>query len=162
MSLRDEIQQTRPFATQHEEAILNIVRTASQLTYETAEAFKPFGLTTTQYNVLRILRGAGAEGLPCGAIAERLVTRDSDVTRLLDRLAGQHLVERGRSASDRRVVAVRITQTGLDLLARIEPVLRDLQARQLGHLDSSTLATLIRGLEQVRARAAVSLTPTHS
>ena len=162
MSLQEEIQQHRPFVTQLEEAVLNIVRTASQLSYETTEAFKPHGVTPTQYNVLRILRGAGEGGLPCGAIAERLVTRDSDVTRLVDRLAGQHLVERGRSTSDRRVVAVRITQAGTDLLVRLEPVIRELQQRQLGHLDSSTLTALIHGLEQARARAAVTLSPSHS
>ena len=162
MSLKEEIQQHKPFVTQLEEAVLNIVRTASQLTYEATEAFKPHGVTTTQYNVLRILRGAGPDGLPCGAIAERMVTRDSDVTRLLDRLTSQHLVERGRSARDRRVVAVHITQAGLDLLARLEPVLRELQQRQLGHLDSPTLTALIQGLEQARARAAVTLSPSQS
>ena len=162
MSLQEEIQQNRPFVTQLEEAVLNIVRTASQLSYETTEAFKPHGVTPTQYNVLRILRGAGEAGLPCGAIAERLVTRDSDVTRLVDRLAGQHLVERGRSTSDRRVVAVRITPAGIDLLVRLEPVIREVQQRQLGHLDSSTLTALIHGLEQARARAAVTLSPSHS
>lgn len=162
MALQDEIKQNRPFATLYEEAVLNIIRTASELTYETTEAFKPFGLTTTQYNVLRILRGAGPEGLPCGAIAERMITRDSDITRLLDRLTGQQLVERGRAATDRRVVVVRITPAGTELLLRVEPVLRELQARQLGHLDSDTLVAVIRGLERARARAALTRSPSHS
>lgn len=162
MSLQDELKQNRPFVTLYEEAVLNIVRTASQLTYEAMEAFRPYGITTTQYNVLRILRGAGPNGLPCGAIADRLVTRDSDVTRLLDRLTGQHLVERGRSAEDRRVVTVRITEAGSELLVRLEPVLRTLQQQQLGHLDSDTLAALIHGLEQARTRPAVTLSPSHS
>lgn len=152
MSLRDEIKQTRPFLSQREEAVLNITRTAALFAYEATEAFRPFGLTTTQYNVLRILRGAGPEGLPCGAIAERMVTQDSDITRLLDRLTGMHLVERGRAADDRRVVTVRITEAGLDLLTRLGPVLHDLQLRQLGHLDSTTLTGLIRALEQARER----------
>lgn len=162
MSLREELKQNRPFATQLEEAVLNIVRTASQLNYETGEAFRPYGVTTTQYNVLRILRGAGPEGLPCGAIADRLVRRDPDVTRLLDRLTGQHLVERGRAANDRRVVTVRITQAGTDLLERLEPVVREVQQQQLGHLDTGTLTTLIHGLEQARARADVTLSHSHS
>jgi DNA-binding MarR family transcriptional regulator len=162
VSLKEEIQQNRPFLTQLEEAVLNIVRTATQLTYETTEAFKAHGITPSQYNVLRILRGAGNDGLPCGAIAERMVRRDPDVTRLVDRLAGQHLVERGRSTTDRRVVAVRITPAGIDLLVRLEPVVRELQQAQLGHLDSPTLTALISGLEQARARAAITLSPSHS
>lgn len=160
MSLRDEIKQNKPFASPREEAVLNIMRTASLIAWEAAEAFRPFGLTTTQYNVLRILRGAGADGLPCGAIAERMVTRDSDITRLLDRLTGMHLVERGRAAADRRVVTVRITAAGLDVLARLEPVIHELQRRQLGHLDSTTLAGLISALEQARERPAVSHSTT--
>ncbi|MFN8651851.1 MAG: MarR family transcriptional regulator [Gemmatimonadales bacterium] len=160
MSLRDEIKQNKPFASLREEAVLNIMRTASLIAWEAGEAFRPFGLTTTQYNVLRILRGAGADGLPCGAIAERMVTRDSDITRLLDRLTGMHLVERGRAPADRRVVTVRITGAGLDLLAKLEPVIHELQLRQLGHLDSTTLAGLISALESARERPAVSLSTT--
>lgn len=162
MSLQDELKQGRPFDTLYQEAMLNIIRTASHLTYEVTEALRPYGVTTTQYNVLRILRGAGADGLPCGAIADRLVTRDSDVTRLIDRLTGQHLVERGRSALDRRVVTVRITQAGTDLLTRLAPVLSEVHHQQLGHLDSNTLTALIRGLEQARDRAAINPSPSHS
>jgi DNA-binding MarR family transcriptional regulator len=162
MSLKEEIKQNRPFGSQLEEALLNIVRTASQLTYEFNEAFKPYGVTTTQYNVLRILRGAGPAGLPCGAIAERLLTRDSDVTRLLDRLTSQHLVERGRSDEDRRVVVVRITPAGTDLLERMQPVLLELQQRQLGHLDSNTITALIHGLEQARIRPVTTDSLSHA
>jgi DNA-binding MarR family transcriptional regulator len=153
MSLRDEIKQTRPFTSRLEEALLGIVRTASELIYTANEVLKPYGLTTTQYNVLRILRGAGSEGLPCGAIAERMLTRDSDITRLLDRLTTMGLVERGRLERDRRVVTVRLTETGRELLTRLDPVVRQLHQDLLGHLDEATVAALITGLEQARSRA---------
>lgn len=156
MSLRDEIKQTRPFTSPLEEAALNIMRTASDLTYTASEALKPHGITTTQYNVLRILRGAGPAGLPCGAIAERMITRDSDITRLLDRLAAMHLVERGRMEGDRRVVTVRLTPAGTELLTGLDPVVQQLHQDLLGHLDPATVAALIAGLERARDRAQVS------
>jgi len=156
MSLRDEIKQTRPFTSSLEEALLNIVRTAGLLTYAAAEALKPYGLTPTQYNALRILRGAGAAGLPCGAIAERMITRDSDITRLLDRLGGMQLVERGRLEQDRRVVTVTLTEKGSQLLERLDPVVRQMHQDRLGHMDEASLSTLIRGLERARERAMVN------
>src|SRR5262249_28129588 len=139
MSLREEIRQTRPFSSALEEALLNIVRTASELTYIAGETLKQYGITTTQYNVLRILRGAGKDGLPCGAIAERMVTRDSDITRLLDRLTGMHLVERGRMPGDRRVVTVRLTAKGTELLAGLDPVMQRMHHELLGHVDPATV-----------------------
>jgi DNA-binding MarR family transcriptional regulator len=156
MSLRDEIKQTRPFTSSLEEALLNIVRTAGLLTYAAAEALKPYGLTPTQYNALRILRGAGVAGLPCGAIAERMITRDSDITRLLDRLGGMQLVERGRLEQDRRVVTVTLTEKGSQLLERLDPVVRQMHQDRLGHMDEASLSTLIRGLERARERAMVN------
>lgn len=156
MSLRDEIKQTKPFSSSLEEVALNIMRTASELTYSGGEVLKKYGITTTQYNVLRILRGAGASGLPCGAIAERMITRDSDITRLLDRLTGMHLVERGRMADDRRVVAVRLTPKGNDLLTELDPVVRQMHQELLGHLDDATVSELIAGLEKVRERARIN------
>lgn len=156
MSLRDEIKQTKPFSSALEEAILNVMRTASDLSYSAGEALKQYGITTTQYNVLRILRGAGVSGVPCGAIAERMITRDSDITRLLDRLTGMHLVERGRMAEDRRVVTVRLTAKGSELLAELDPVVQRMHHELLGHLDESTIASLIAGLEKVRERTRVN------
>jgi DNA-binding MarR family transcriptional regulator len=153
MSLRDEIKQTRPFSSPLEETLLNIVRTAGLLTYAATEVLRPHGLTTTQYNVLRILRGAGAAGLPCGAIAERMITRDSDITRLLDRLGAMHLVVRGRLEQDRRVVTVTLTEKGRQLLEQLDPVVRQMHQDQLGHMDEASLSTLIRGLERARERA---------
>lgn len=156
MSLRDEIKQNKPFGSPLEELTLNILRSASDLSYVVNEALKPYGVTATQYNVLRILRGAGASGLPCGAIAERMITQDSDITRLLDRLTGMELVERGRMEKDRRVVTVRITEAGADLLARLDPVLRQLHRDQFGHLDGATVSALIAGLERAREGAQVN------
>lgn len=157
MSLRDEIKQTKPFTSALEEAALNIMRTASEMTYSAGEVLKQYGITTTQYNVLRILRGAGANGLPCGAIAERMITRDSDITRLLDRLTAMHLVERGRLPGDRRVVTVRLTSKGSEVLAELDPVVQQMHRELLGHLDEATIAGLISGLERVRQRTAVNV-----
>jgi DNA-binding MarR family transcriptional regulator len=162
MSLRDEIKQTKPFDSPLEELGLNILRTASALSYRGSEALKPYGITTTQYNVLRILRGAGVSGLPCGAIAERMITQDSDITRLLDRLTRMDLVERGRMEEDRRVVANRLTAAGAELLARLDPVVRQLHQDQLGHLDAAAISALIAGLERARGGAQVNASTRHS
>lgn len=153
MSLQAEIKQNRPFTSPQEEVLLSIVWTASLLTYSTAEALKPYGLTPTQYNVLRILRGAGASGLPCGAIAERMITRDSDITRLLDRLGALKLVERGRLEQDRRVVTATLTPEGRRLVGELDPVIRQLHQEQLGHLDEHTISTLLAALDRVREHA---------
>lgn len=154
MSLRDEIKQSKPFSSPAEEAVLNIVRTAEVIRSVSAETLKPYGITGTQYNVLRILRGAGAAGLPCGQIADRMVTQDSDITRLLDRLSAMGLIERGRSETDRRVVTTSLTAEGRKLLTKLDPVVRQLNQELLGQVDERTVAALIRGLEQIRERAA--------
>src|SRR5205823_14395790 len=106
--LAKEIKQTKPFSSAAEEAILNIQRTASVLGQQFAEALKPHGLSETQYNALRILRGAGSHGLACQAIAERMINRDPDITRLLDRLEARNLIQRARSTQARRVLVTRI------------------------------------------------------
>lgn len=154
MSLRDEIKQSKPFASPAEEAVLNIVRTAEVIRSVAADALKPYGITGTQYNVLRILRGAGAAGLPCGQIADRMVTQDSDITRLLDRLSTMGLIERGRSEEDRRVVTTVLSAEGKKLLTKLDPVVKQLNQELLGQLDERTIAAMIRGLEQIRERAA--------
>jgi DNA-binding MarR family transcriptional regulator len=154
MSLRDEIKQSKPFSSPAEEAVLNIVRTAEVIRAVAAEALKPHGITGTQYNVLRILRGAGTAGLPCGQIADRMVTQDSDITRLLDRLSGMGLIERGRSEQDRRVVTTILTAEGRKLLTRLDPVVRQINQDLLGQVDERTIAAMIRGLEHIREQAA--------
>ena len=148
--LHGEIKQRRPFVSVSEEAMLNILKTADAVQRQLTEVLRPLGLTTTQYNVLRILRGAGDEGRTCGEIGERLVTRDPDVTRLLDRLDTRGLIARERSGEDRRVVLRRITRQGLRLLDEAEGPIRTLQERQFGPLGKEQLGTLIGALEAVR------------
>ena len=140
--LLEEIKQTKPFASKEEEVFLNLQRTAEALRWSVAETLKPYELTGSQYNVLRILRGAGAEGVKCSEISERLVTKDSDITRLLDRLIARNLVTRERDERDRRVIITRITEEGLKLLAELdEPVLKA-NRKQLGHLGDDLLEQL--------------------
>src|SRR5574341_1874048 len=114
--IRREIGQRKPFRRMEDEAFLNLQRTADALLQGVAAALKPVGLSPTQYNVLRILRGSGSGGLACREIAERMITRDPDVTRLLDRLEERRLVVRTREREDRRVITTRITEEGLRLL----------------------------------------------
>lgn len=149
-SLADEIKQTTPFAGPEVEAYLNLQRTADLLHHQTAELLKPHGLSPTTYNVLRILRGAGMSGLPCSEVASRLVSHDPDITRLADRLAEAHLLTRERKPGDRRVVVLRITPEGLDLLSGLDDKTLALARRQLSHLGGPGLESLIRLLEQAR------------
>src|SRR5262249_50541685 len=102
--LAKEIKQTKPFELPEEEAFLNLARTFEVLQQKASQALKPYELTPTQYNLLRILRGAGSEGITCSQAGERMVTHDPDVTRLMDRLEARKLVERQRSREDRRIV----------------------------------------------------------
>ena len=149
-TLRTELKMTRPFKSLEEEAILNIARTAALIEHSAAEAFKPFDLTITQYNVLRILRGAGTEGLCRNEVGERLVTKVPDVTRLLDRMEAAGLIVRERGTEDRRYVATRITDKGLKLLDKIDRELPAIHGRQLGHVSQKRLRELISILEEVR------------
>lgn len=150
-ALRDEIQQTRPFDSLEQEALLAVERTAAVLMHRFGDALKPHGITPTQYNVLRILRGAGAAGLCRNAIRDRLVAQVPDVTRLLDRMKEGGLVERERSEADRRLVTTRITRQGLQLLKRLDAPVLDLHRRHLGHLSREQLLTLIELLAAARA-----------
>jgi DNA-binding MarR family transcriptional regulator len=140
----------RPFRSVEEEAILSIARTAALVEHAGAEALKAFNLTTTQYNVLRILRGAGSEGLCRNEVGERLVTKVPDVTRLLDRMAAAGLIVRERGGKDRRFVATRITEKGLKLLEAIDRELPAIHARQIGHVPQKQLRELISILEEIR------------
>lgn len=149
--LQAEIRQSKPFASLEEVCYLSLLRTTDELARLEVEALKAWHLTPTQYNALRILRGAGDEGATCGEIGERMLTRDPDVTRLIDRLEARGLIQRMRSEDDRRVVRTRITQAGLDLLEGIdEPSLSWSQA-QLGHLTRRELRALIALLDRARA-----------
>ena len=151
--LQDEIKQTKPFRSLHEEAALNIARTAAVLNHSFSEAVKAYGITATQYNVLRILRGAGSSGLCRNEVRDRLVAQVPDVTRLLDRMEDAGLIERERDTSDRRLVTTRITPEGLRLLKTLDTPVLELHRAQLGHLSRQQLASLIELLSLVRERS---------
>lgn len=131
---------------------LDLLRTYEVLSHRVSEVLKKEGLSPTQYNVLRILRGA-PNGLPCGEIANRMITRDPDITRLLDRLQKRSLISRWRLAEDRRVVLARILPGGLRLLARLDGPVEQVHRQQLGHLGRERLETLAALLEACRSRA---------
>lgn len=151
--LQDEIKQGRPFRSLEEEVTLGLARTADALARAADEVLRGFGLTTTQYNVLRILRGAGAAGLSCGDVASRMITRDPDLTRLLDRLEARALVTRARDGEDRRVVTARITRAGLAILAELDEPVSALHRERLGHLGEQKLRALAQLLDEVRSSA---------
>jgi DNA-binding MarR family transcriptional regulator len=151
-SLRDEIKQTKPFGSAEQEASLSIGRTAAQLEHAMADALKAYGVTGTQYNVLRILRGAGQSGLCRYEISDRMVNQVPDVTRLLDRLESSGLIERERDNDDRRHVLTRITDAGLELLDKLDEPVQELHRKQLGHLSQEQLSTLIELLALARHR----------
>jgi DNA-binding MarR family transcriptional regulator len=152
-SLQSELKQGKPFHSLEHEAMLSVARTAAVLEHGTAEALKPHGLTLTQYNALRILRGAEPEGLCRNEVRDRLVARVPDATRLLDRLEEMGLVVREREGDDRRFVRSRITRAGLDLLRPLDTVLQALHTKQLGHLGERKLRTLISLLGEAREQA---------
>jgi DNA-binding MarR family transcriptional regulator len=143
----------RPSPLPEEVAFLELQRTADILSRGVADLLKSEELSAAQYNVLRILRGA-AQPLPCGEIAGRMITRDPDITRLLDRLEKRGLIARCRDTLDRRVVMASITLKGARLLARMDEPVRDAHRRQLGHMGDRQLRALIRLLEAARANAA--------
>lgn len=149
-NLRAEIKQKTPFTSLEQEVFLNLVRTASLLEHGVAEGLKAHGLTLTQYNALRILRGAGPDGLCRSEIQERMLTPVPDATRLLDRLEAAGLVVRDRGEADRRFVIARITRDGLDLLERLDAPVEELHQEQLGHMSRSDLRRLADLLEEAR------------
>lgn len=151
--LQAELKQTVPFASREQEAYLALLRTADALQSRIEAKLKEFGLTGTQYNALRILRGAGPDGIPCSEIGERMITRDPDVTRLLDRLQKRGLVERSRGKQDRRVIQGKITAAGLKLLREMDEPLQKHGRDLLRHVGQAKLQQLIDLLELVRCRA---------
>lgn len=151
MKLKQEIKQKKPFPSVQEEAILAIVRTADQLVVPMNDVLRGANLSQSQYNILRILRGAAPEGLPCGEISERMVRRDPDLTRLLDKLEARGLVARERSTADRRVVLASITEEGLALLASLDKPVQTSIRTLLAHVPEERLRTLVEILEDLRA-----------
>lgn len=148
--LAKEIKQTKPWRLAEEEAFLNIARTNQHLESLGGELLKASGLSLTQYNVLRILRGAHPDGVTCGQIADRMVTRDPDITRLLDRMETRGLVSRERSKEDRRVVLTNITHEGLQLVNSLDRPLETFLKQQFAKLSERDIQSLIRLLELLR------------
>ena len=151
--LQAEIKQGKPFGSAEEEAYLNVLRSAAVLEHAFAEAAKPFGITATQYNALRILRGAGGEGLCRRELRDRMIRPVPDTTRLLDRMEQSGWVTRCREGQDRRFVTAQITEAGLDLLDRMDQPLAETHRRQLGHLSATELRNLSALLVKARARS---------
>src|SRR5216684_9317032 len=127
-----------------ERVFLSLMRTTDALSRGGGVLLKPYNLSLTQYNILRILRGAGEKGLACREIGCRLITRDPDITRLLDRLESRGLIARARETQDRRVVKTRITPGGLRVLAELDAPVQELHRRQLHHLPAKELRQLSR------------------
>jgi DNA-binding MarR family transcriptional regulator len=150
--LKSEIAQASPFSSLEEEAILNLLRTADFLNRAFQRKIRGWGLTSTQYNVLRILRGASPEGLTCAAIGARMITAEPDITRLLARLKRLKLIRQHRDRHDRRVVRTRISDAGLNMLQAMDPIVRQIPVELLGHMKNADLSEMIRLLELARQR----------
>lgn len=149
--LHVELQQTRPWDLLEEEAHVSIGRTAALLERAFAQLLKPHGITPTQYNVLRILRGAGAAGLCRNEVGARLVTPVPDVTRLLDRMADMKLIARQRSDEDRRLVRTHLTAKGLDLVNSLDAVLRPSHLQRLAGIPREKITALVETLAEIRS-----------
>ena len=159
VNLKVEIAQKPPFFSVEEEAILNLLRTSDCLQRAFQQKIRGWGLTTTQYNVLRILRGAQPDGLACAAIGARMITAEPDITRLLARLKGLKLIRQHRDRHDRRVVRTQITDAGLRLLGAMDAVVQRVPVELLGHLSRAELAEFIRLLETARQLCTSARTP---
>ena len=150
-AVQEEIQQRRPFSSPSEEAVVALVRTADLLRRALTDVVEPQGITLQQYNVLRILRGAGTEGLPTLEIAGRMIEQAPGVTRLLDRLQAKGLVRRQRSPEDRRQVLCWITEPGLELLAALEGPVAKAAKEAFRKLSAAEIDTLLGLLERRRS-----------
>ncbi len=148
--LRTELKLRKPLRNAEERVLLDVVRTADHLLRSEIQLLKSVNLSFAQYNVLRILRGSEPDGLTCGAIAERMVNRDPDITRLLDRLEARRLVSRSRDETDRRAIITRITAAGLKLVEQLDEPVDQLHRRQLAHMSRKQLESLAELLELAR------------
>lgn len=151
-NLADEVGKVRPFDAPAQEVFLNLVRTQEALANEFEQFFKSHGLSSAQYNALRILRGHAPQLMPCSMIAREMVTREPDITRLIDRLERAGFAKRQRCVEDRRVVKVCITEKALDLLHRLDSQVLALHSQQLAHMSEEELATLNALLFRARHR----------
>jgi len=149
-SLRDEIRQSKPFDSPAQEAILALYRTSDMLRRRFAQLVEPHGISLQQYNVLRILRGAGKTGTPTLDIADRMIEMTPGITRLLDKLEAKNLVRRQRCPEDRRQVLCWITDRGLRLLAELDRPLASTGTKSLEHLPTADVRALIATLDRIR------------
>ena len=149
-NLKREIKQTKPFTSLEQETLLNLQRTASEVSSPYLKYLKQNGLSHSLYNILRILRGQEGKGLSCSGIGGRMVTRDSDITRLIDRLLKLELVDRVRSEDDRRVVLTSINSKGLKLLKELDKPMNDMNKESLAHLTIEEKKQLNRLLDKAR------------
>lgn len=148
--LQQEIQQSKPFDLIEVEVQLNLMRTHDFLHAHAQQFFRAHGISSTQYNALRILRGAGPDGLPSLEVGARMVARVPDITRLLDRLEEKGYVQRERSSEDRRVIVARISRKGTQLLGKLDEPVLELNKEMLGHMNRQDLEELSRLLELAR------------
>lgn len=149
-ALQEELKQAHPYSAVEEEAHVALARTAALVDRAIARMLRPHGLTPTQYNVLRILRGAGADGLCRHELGDRLVTPVPDVTRLLDRMEELELVARQRSASDRRLVRTFLTPKGLALVGQLDEPVRQWHRERLTQVPAERLRELVVTLDLMR------------
>jgi DNA-binding MarR family transcriptional regulator len=146
----EEILQNKPFSSREEELLVSLLRTTDVFEARFERVLRPFGISMTQYNVLRILRGAEPEGRTCGEIGERMIAREPDVTRLLERMERAGMIKRTRDSGDRRVVITRITTAGLKLLNELEPHMREIDGL-LKPMGERKIMQMLSLLDEVRA-----------
>ena len=151
-SLATTLKQNRPFVSLEQEVYLSILRTASELSYAVDQFFRPFDITSSQYNVLRILRGAGEDGLCRNEISERMVTATPDMTRLLDRMETAGWVTRERAEEDRRQVSTHITKAGMELLARLEKPTGDFVTPLFAGASTRDLRIVLKVNDRIRTK----------
>ena len=149
-NLKVEISQNAEFSSLEEEAFLNILRTSDCLLRSFQKKTRGWGLTSTQYNVLRILRGAQPNGLHCAAIGARMIAAEPDITRILGRLKNLRLIRQRRDKLDHRIVWTRITDTGLQMLQDMDPVMHNAPKELFGHIGTANLKEMIRLIELAR------------
>jgi DNA-binding MarR family transcriptional regulator len=152
-NLQQELGESEPFQVLEQEVYLNLVRTHAVLANQVAELFKQHHLSQPLYNVLKVVARVGESGMPSQSIAQYMVARDPDITRLVDRLEKDLLIERERDERDRRIVLVRVTQLGLDTIQELDPLIWELHRQQLGHLNGEKLKLLNQLLVEIRMKS---------
>ncbi len=150
MGIKEEIRQTKPIRTSGEELILSLVKTVDLLKTGFDSVLKEHDLTQSQFNILRICRGAEGEGRTCSEISERMLTKVPDVTRLLDRMIKKSLVKRERCTSDRRIVWIFITDVGLSLINTVSPIVEQYTDSITEHIPDTDIAQSIQIVNTLR------------